>query len=130
MNTLQIAPTILINVKKEAPIMQEEIFGPILPILTYKNIKQYISSHGKPLALYLSYGGGCINDTIIHLATPFIGFGGVGSSGMGSYHGKDSFDNFTHKKSIVKKSIHLDLPIRYMPYSVVKKCLMKFFLKF
>lgn len=148
MNTLQIAPTILINVKKEAPIMQEEIFGPILPILTYKNIKQvkqYISSHGKPLALYLftrdpliekdiiehlSYGGGCINDTIIHLATPFIGFGGVGSSGMGSYHGKDSFDTFTHKKSIVKKSIHLDLPIRYMPYSVVKKCLMKFFLKF
>ena len=77
----------------------------------------------------LSFGGGCINDTIIHLATPYLGFGGVGNSGMGSYHGKKSFDIFTHEKSIIKKSDKIDIPVRYMPYNKAKEQLMKFFLK-
>ena len=77
----------------------------------------------------LSFGGGCINDTIIHLATPYLGFGGVGNSGMGSYHGKKSFDTFTHEKSIIKKSDKIDIPVRYMPYNKAKEQLMKFFLK-
>lgn len=104
----------------------------------------YIRDHKKPLALYLftendkveqdvlsqlSFGGGCINDTIIHLATPYLGFGGVSNSGMGTYHGKKSFDTFTHEKSIIKKSDKIDIPIRYMPYNKAKEQLMKFFLK-
>lgn len=144
--TKQISPTILRNVKKTAPVMQEEIFGPVLPILSYEKIEDacaLIQSKPKPLALYLfttdkamesyimrklSFGGGCINDTIIHLATSAMGFGGVGESGMGAYHGKDSFDTFTHKKSIVKKSNRLDLPVRYMPYCTAKKYFIKLFL--
>ena len=77
----------------------------------------------------LSFGGGCINDTIIHLATSYLGFGGVGNSGMGSYHGKKSFDTFTPEKSIIKKSDKIDIPVRYMPYNKAKEQLMKFFLK-
>ena len=143
----KIAPTILVNVKEESTVMQEEIFGPLLPIMTYGKLEDavsYIRDHNKPLALYLftendkveqdvlsqlSFGGGCINDTIIHLATPYLGFGGVGNSGMGSYHGKKSFDTFTHEKSIIKKSDKIDIPVRYMPYNKAKEQLMKFFLK-
>lgn len=143
----KIAPTILVNVKEESTVMQEEIFGPLLPIMTYDKLEDavsYIRDHNKPLALYLftendkveqdvlsqlSFGGGCINDTIIHLATSYLGFGGVGNSGMGSYHGKKSFDTFTHEKSIIKKSDKIDIPVRYMPYNKAKEQLMKFFLK-
>ena len=114
--------------------MGEEIFGPIMPILTYKSFDALIDmqkERDKPLALYifsknkkhidrvtreLSYGGGCINDVVIHLATSEMGFGGVGESGMGSYHGKDGFDAFSHYKSIVHKKNWIDLPMRYQPY--------------
>ncbi len=129
-----IEPTIVECSGWEAPIMQEEIFGPILPILSYSSLPQainQISAHDKPLALYLftrdpavehlvlqnlSFGGGCINDTIMHVASLRAPFGGVGASGMGSYHGKASFDTFSHHKSILKKGRFLDLPFRYHPY--------------
>nr|WP_319488658.1 aldehyde dehydrogenase [uncultured Caproiciproducens sp.] len=142
----QIAPTILDGITGESPIMQEEIFGPILPIITFEDIKEVISfvgSREKPLALYLfttdhnvekriltslSFGGGCVNDTIIHLATSHMGFGGVGNSGMGSYHGKASFDTFSHYKSIVKKYNWIDLPFRYPPYTDLNLKLLKLFL--
>lgn len=143
----KIAPTILDNITPKSKVMQEEIFGPILPLLTYENINEvthYINNNPKPLALYLfttnkrleqhllrnvSFGGGCINDTIIHLATSRMGFGGVGQSGMGSYHGKYSFDTFSHKKSIVKKANWIDLPMRYLPYTKSKERLVRMFLK-
>ncbi|MFQ7519465.1 MAG: aldehyde dehydrogenase [Clostridium sp.] len=144
---LKIEPTILDKITLDSPIMQEEIFGPILPIITFDNIeevKHIILQGEKPLALYLftknkkveadilkniSFGSGCINDTIIQLATSRMPFGGVGNSGMGSYHGKYSFDTFTHEKSIVKKYNWIDLPIRYMPYNDLKMKLLKLFLK-
>ena len=131
---LKIEPTVLDQVTWESPVMQEEIFGPLLPILTFYDIEeaiQMVNARPRPLALYyftkdkqreammlkqVSYGGGCINDTIVHLATSHMPFGGVGNSGMGGYHGKDSFDTFTHKKSIMKKSVLLDIPIRYAPF--------------
>lgn len=143
---MQIAPTILDNITPNSKIMSEEIFGPVLPILTFTSIKEvtsYVLSNPKPLALYLftrskkveqyilkniSFGGGCINDTIVHLATHHMGFGGVGDSGMGSYHGKYSFDTFSHKKSILKKSNRIDLPIRYYPVTNWKDKLVRFFL--
>ena len=127
--------------------MQEEIFGPLCPILTYSDLNQAIQaiqSHPDPLALYIfsshkehieriknhcSFGGGCINDTIIHLATTQMGFGGVGESGMGAYHGKVGFDTFSHKKSMVDKKTWLDLPIRYQPYTKLYDRMIRFFLK-
>ncbi len=133
-NTLQIAPTVMDNVTWEDPVMQEEIFGPVLPILTFDDFEEVyalLADRPKPLALYLfsedkkrirevtgccSYGGGCINDTIIHLATSEMGFGGVGESGMGAYHGRAGFDAFSHTKSIVDKKTWMDLPMRYQPY--------------
>lgn len=133
-----IEPTVLTDVAPDSPIMQEEIFGPILPLLTYASLDEcirFIRSRPKPLALYLftesksaekkildtcSFGGGCVNDTIIHLANPRMGFGGVGHSGMGSYHGKLSFDTFTHYRSVVRKSTWIDLPMRYHPYTEKK----------
>lgn len=142
-----IQPTLLDDVKLDSPIMQEEIFAPILPIITYEDINEcidYIIKQPKPLALYLftdnydiekqvlnkcSFGGGCINDTIIHIATHHMGFGGVGNSGMGSYHGKKSFDTFTHYRSILKKANWLDVPIRYRPYSRKRDKFVRFFLK-
>jgi aldehyde dehydrogenase (NAD+) len=146
--TLQIAPTIMDNVTWEDAVMGEEIFGPIMPILTYEKLDDVIdmlSTKDKPLALYLFsenkenieeittrclYGGGCVNDTIIHLATSEMGFGGVGASGMGTYHGKDGFDAFSHYKSIVNKKTWIDLPMRYQPYkSKLNKKLLKMFLK-
>lgn len=129
-----IEPTVLVDITPDSPIMQEEIFGPILPIMTYTSLDEcikFIRSRPKSLAFYLftqskavedkilntcSFGGGCINDTIIHLANPDMGFGGVGYSGMGSYHGKLSFDTFTHYRSIVRKYTWIDLPMRYHPY--------------
>jgi aldehyde dehydrogenase (NAD+) len=142
-----IAPTILDEITFDSPVMQEEIFGPILPILTYSNLDdaiKFLRAKPKPLALYLftsdktnrdkvlgslSFGGGCVNDAIIHLATSEMGFGGVGDSGMGSYHGKKSFDTFTHEKSIVDKKTWLDLPMRYRPYSKFNFKLLRMFLK-
>lgn len=142
-----IAPTLLDNVRLDAPIMQEEIFGPILPLIEYTDIQQcidFIISRPKPLAFYLfttskivekrfldscTFGGACINDTMIHLATPHMGFGGVGESGMGSYHGKFSFDTFSHYRSIVRKSFFPDLRMRYRPYNKAKDALVRLFLK-
>ena len=147
-DTCQIAPTVLDGVSYDDAVMGEEIFGPLLPVLTFDNFDGVIDGLkllDKPLALYLftsnkkhkdrvtrelSYGGGCINDTVIHLATSEMGFGGVGESGMGSYHGKDGFAAFTHYKSIVDKSTALDLPMRYQPYGrKLYKRLLEFFLK-
>ena len=133
-DTLQIAPTVLDNVTWEDAVMGEEIFGPVLPVLTFEHFDEVyalLANRPKPLALYLftedrnrvkevttrlSYGGGCINDCVIHLATSEMGFGGVGESGMGSYHGKAGFDAFSHTKSVVDKKTWMDLPIRYQPY--------------
>lgn len=145
--TLQIAPTILDPVSWQDAIMEEEIFGPLLPILTFKNLAdaaRKINSMPSPLALYLfssnkknitfvkeriQFGGGCINDTLIHLATSGMGFGGVGESGMGSYHGKCGFDTFSHKKSIVDKKTFLDLPMRYQPYNQLYGRLARLFVR-
>lgn len=134
---LRIAPTILVNVTEDDPAMMEEIFGPILPVLTYDSLPELIArqqAKPRPLALYLftrsrdveravlenlSFGGGCVNDTIVHLATPHLPFGGVGNSGMGACHGKAGFDTFTHEKSVLKKG-GLDIPVRYPPYGKKK----------
>lgn len=141
--TLKISPTILDDVSWDEPVMQEEIFGPVLPVLEFDDLSQVIETvnkRPKPLALYLfttskqterkileniPFGGGCINDTIVHLATSYMPFGGVGESGMGRYHGRWSFDTFSHKKSILKKSNLIDIKLRYPPYrdklSLLKK---------
>ena len=146
-DTLKIQPTVLDNVSPQDPVMGEEIFGPVLPVLTFDQIEEaldFVRARPRPLALYLfsrdkevqrlflrraSFGGGCINDTVIHLATSRMGFGGVGNSGMGSYHGRDSFETFSHRKSVVKKSTLLDLPVRYAPYSSGKDRLLRLFLR-
>ncbi len=143
---LKIEPTIM-NADFNSEIMQNEIFGPILPILTFKNIDEAINSinkHNKPLALYIfsnnkttqekvinscDFGGGCINDTIMHIANHSLPFGGIKQSGIGSYHGKHGFDTFTHYKSIVHKANWLDLPLRYQPFNKLKEKLIKLFLK-
>ena len=145
--TLKIEPTVMDHVTFDDAVMQEEIFGPTLPILTYDSLDQAIhkvNSMAHPLALYLftsdktaarkvttrcGFGGGCINDTIIHLATSEMGFGGFGESGMGSYHGKDGFQTFSHYKSIVDKKTWLDLPMRYQPYRKINEKLIHMFLK-
>ena len=145
--TLQIEPTILDHVTWDDPVMQEEIFGPVLPILTYDSIGQAaakIDSMPHPLALYIftsnktiarqvtsrcGFGGGCINDVVIHLATSEMGFGGFGESGMGAYHGKAGFDTFSHYKSIVDKKTWMDLPMRYQPYKKIYEKLLRIFLK-
>lgn len=132
--TLQIAPTIMDGVTPGDPVMQEEIFGPILPILTFDRFEGLygaLAGQPKPLALYLfsenrarvreamsrfRFGGGCVNDVVIHLATSGMGFGGVGESGMGAYHGRAGFQAFSHTKSIVDKKTWMDLPMRYQPY--------------
>ena len=132
--TCRIEPTVLDKVDWTDGVMQEEIFGPIMPILSYEGLEEVIArlqGLPKPLALYLfsenrstinavtsriSYGGGCVNDTVIHLATSEMAFGGVGESGMGGYHGKAGFDTFSHTKSMVDKKTWIDLPVRYQPY--------------
>lgn len=143
---LRIEPTVLDSVTFGDAVMQEEIFGPVLPILTYDSLDdavQTVNSTASPLALYLftsdkqaakkvtsrcGFGGGCINDTVIHLATSEMGFGGFGASGMGSYHGKDGFSTFSHRKSIVDKKTWLDLPMRYQPYQGVYNKIVHLFL--
>ena len=145
--SLRIAPVVMDQVTEDDAVMQEEIFGPLLPVLTVGSMEEaiaFVNRRPKPLALYLftenreteknvleytSFGGGCINDTIIHLATSQMGFGGVGNSGMGSYHGKKSFETFSHEKSIVKKYTWMDLPMRYQPYTGWKEKLVRMFVK-
>ncbi len=146
-DTLKIAPTVMDRVEASDPVMQEEIFGPVLPVLTVESMdeaRRFIQDHPSPLACYIftedkkverrfleevPFGGGCVNDTVIHLATPYLGFGGVGNSGMGSYHGKKSFQTFSHEKSILKKATWLDLPMRYQPYNRTKEKMVRFFVK-
>ena len=143
---LKIEPTI-VNATFEDKVMQEEIFGPVLPIVEFDNVDDVISklrTLPTPLALYIfsnnkitqnkvlqncNFGGGCVNDTVIHLATSSMGFGGLKQSGIGAYHGKTGFDTFTHYKSIVDKKTWLDLPLRYQPYSKFKQFLIKLFLR-
>ena len=144
---LQIEPTILDNVMPCDGVMQEEIFGPILPVIAVESMgeaKNFVQSRPKPLACYVftkdaeveemfvkgvSFGGGCVNDTIMHLTVPTMPFGGVGDSGMGSYHGKKSFETFSHEKSVLKKSDLLDLEVRYQPYADWKRKLIGMLLK-
>ena len=143
----KIEPTIMDDVTWTDAIMGEEIFGPVLPILTFDNMEDVIdtvNAHDKPLALYIyaedkqvirsvtsrcAFGGGCVNDCIIHLATSNMGFGGVGESGMGAYHGKIGFDTFSHYKSIVDKKTWMDLPMRYQPYNKLGDWLIHIFLR-
>ena len=145
--TRRIEPTVICPAGLESPVMQEEIFGPILPVIPYTHIREciaYITAHEKPLALYLftrdcairqrvlatcSFGGGCMNDTLVQLSNPHLPFGGVGASGMGSYHGKKSFDTFTHERSILKKSPSVDIRLRYQPYTPGKARAYRFFLR-
>ena len=141
-----IEPAVLTGVPIDSPAMQQEIFGPVLPVLPYEKLDDcidFIRSRPKPLALYIfsenkmnqekvlnscSFGGGCINDTVIHLASPHMSFGGVGESGMGSYHGKKSFDTFTHYRSVLKQG-KLDVKLRYFPYKSGKEKITRLILK-
>lgn len=145
--SLRIEPSVMDNVTFADAVMQEEIFGPVLPVLTFDSLDEAIhniNSMPHPLALYMftsdkaaaekitsrcGFGGGCINDTVIHLATSEMGFGGFGESGMGSYHGKAGFDTFSHDKSIVDKKTWLDLPMRYQPYRKIYEKILHVFLK-
>ncbi|RLY65478.1 aldehyde dehydrogenase family protein, partial [Staphylococcus epidermidis] len=142
---LYIEPTLLDNITNDNKIMKEEIFGPILPIITYDNfdeVLEIIQSKSKPLSLYLfsedenmthrvveelSFGGGAINDTLMHLANPNLPFGGVGSSGIGQYHGKYSFDTFSHMKSYTFKSTRLESSLFFPPYKGKFKYIKTFF---
>ncbi len=143
----KIEPTIVEVKNIDSPIMQEEIFGPILPVITFKDIDEvihHINQNNSPLALYLftrdsknerrvltecQFGGGCVNDTIVHIASDYLPFGGVGQSGMGSYHGSSSFATFSHYKSVLKKHPKIDLPVRYAPYSKDKDSVIRRFLR-
>lgn len=143
----RIEPTILTDVSWDAPIMREEIFGPVLPVITFKTIDEtipLINGRERPLALYLftrrasvkelvlktvPFGGGCVNDTVVHLSSSRLPFGGVGQSGMGRYHGKYSFDTFTHEKAVVMKGNWPDIQMRYPPFSKKKLNLIKKFLR-
>ncbi len=131
---LKIEPTLFEHAAYEDPIMEEEIFGPILPIITYQDLNQAIADikkRPKPLACYIftkdkqkanklihevSFGGGCVNDVLMHVANHHLPFGGVGNSGMGAYHGKYSFDTFSREKAVVKNTTLIDIPLRYPPY--------------
>lgn len=141
--TLQISPTVLTDVTWQSPVMQEEIFGAVLPLMTFNNIDQVISdikAHAKPLALYLftkdstvedkvlnlvPFGGGCVNDTLMHIANHHLPFGGVGASGMGAYHGEFSFYTFSHAKAILKRGTWIDVPVRYPPYTPQKLAILR-----
>jgi aldehyde dehydrogenase (NAD+) len=141
-----LSPTIIDEINPEDPIMQEEIFGPILPVMTYSNfeeVKEYVNANPKPLALYyfsqsreykkrvireISAGTMCINETVVHFGNSYLPFGGVGNSGFGKYHGKFSFDTFSHLKSVLYKSTLVDLPFRYPPYTDAKMRIIKLFL--
>ena len=146
--TLQIEPTVMVDVSWDDPVMGEEIFGPVLPILTFYKFDEVftlLKDRQKPLALYIfsrdkahikavteriRYGGGCVNDTIVHLATSAMPFGGVGESGMGAYHGKRGFEAFTHEKSVLDRKPWPDMPMRYKPYtSKLYEKLLRMFLR-
>ncbi len=145
-NRLRIAPTLLDHITADSPCMQEEIFGPILPVLTFDSfadVVSFVNSRPKPLALYLftqskermeamnttfTFGGGCINDTVLHLASSYNGFGGVGESGMGSYHGEDGFLTFSHRKNLLHKKLYPDISLRYHPYTHGKMKTLKRFM--
>ena len=129
------SPTILTDVPEDAPVMQEEIFGPIFPVMTFQHIEevpQFINQRERPLALYYfgkkgdyilrhtTSGGACVNDVIMHIVNHKVPFGGVGNSGMGAYHGKDSFLTFSHRRSVIKTPTWVDMPFRYMPYKLFK----------
>lgn len=144
--SLRVEPTVMDGVTWDDAVMGQEIFGPVLPILTFTDLEEVVrilQTKDSPLALYVfsrhqpsidfvtqrvRYGGGCVNDTVIHLATTAMGFGGVGASGMGSYHGKCGFDTFSHMKSIVDKKNWLDFPMRYQPYKKLYEKLLRVFL--
>lgn len=130
-----LSPTILTDVSPDAPVMLEEIFGPIFPVLTFKQIEEvteFVAKRERPLALYYfgkkgDYilrhtisGGTCINDVIMHIVNHDMPFGGVGNSGMGTYHGKESFMTFSHRRSVVSTPTFMDMPFRYMPYKLFK----------
>ena len=141
-----IAPTVLRNVTPDAPIMAEEIFGPILPVLTVKDVDEairFVNDRDRPLALYVfaesdhvpqrilertSSGGVCVNATVLHVAVPTLPFGGVGASGIGAYHGKAGFDTFSHRKSVLAKPTRIDPKLAYPPYTKVKERLVRRFL--
>lgn len=146
-STLRIQPTLMADVSPNAPVMREEIFGPLLPVIAADSLDEafrFVQERPRPLACYLfsqspaaierytralRFGGGCVNDTVIHLATSHMGFGGVGESGMGSYHGRRSFEAFSHEKSIVRKGRWPDLSLRYMPYTEGKERWLRRFLR-
>ena len=146
-DTLKIEPTVLDNAVWEDKSMLEEIFGPVLPVLTYDDIRdipEIVNNKAKPLALYIfsksksnirfiteycSFGGGCVNDCVIHLATSGMPFGGTGESGMGAYHGRAGFETFTHMKSIVDKKTWFDMPVRYQPFTGAKAEMIEKFMK-
>lgn len=130
-----LSPTVLTNVSPDAPVMQEEIFGPIFPVLTFNELDEaitFVAEREKPLALYYfgnsgkhvlrhtTSGGSCINDTIMHIANDHVPFGGVGNSGMSAYHGKDSYLVFSHRRAVVTTPTWVDMPFRYMPYRLFK----------
>ena len=130
-----LSPTILTDIQENAPVMQEEIFGPIFPVLTFKEINEvitFVTEREKPLALYYfgtngdyvlrhtSSGGACVNDVIMHIVNHKVPFGGVGNSGMGSYHGKESFMAFSHRRAVISTPTWVDMPFRYMPYKLFK----------
>lgn len=145
--SLKIEPTVLDNITWDDAVMKEEIFGPVLPVMTYESLNdlpEMINRRPKPLALYIfsenkenikyitsrcSFGGGCVNDCVIHLATSEMPFGGVAESGMGSYHGRKGFEAFTHTKSIVDKKTWFDMPMRYQPFKEGNVKLIKKFVK-
>lgn len=145
--TLRIEPTLLGDVKPESACMQEEIFGPLLPMITYEKLEEvekFILARPKPLACYIftknkkterrllasiSSGGVCVNDTLVHLAVPELPFGGVGESGMGAYHGRTGFETFSHAKGVLRRSTALDFPFRYLPFNRMKDRLLRFFLR-
>ena len=145
--SLQIEPTLMDNVTPGDAVMQEEIFGPVLPVLSIDRAAdavEFVNCRPKPLAFYVftedkktarflttrcAFGGGCVNDTVIHLATSHMGFGGVGESGMGAYHGKTGFDTFSHSKSVTEKKTWIDLNMRYRPYTKAGERLIRLFLR-
>ena len=146
-DSLYIAPTVIEDIQWTDPIMENEIFGPILPVITFETLDEilpiiarrpkslsgyYFGSNRKNMKKFLtsvSFGGGCVNDTIMHLCSPHLPFGGVGSSGMGSYHGKASFNTFTHNKSILIQSTLLNFPMRFPPFGTLKKAIIKLITK-
>lgn len=146
-NTLKIEPTIIDNINEDSLIMQEEIFGPLLPIIEYNDfskVKEMIDKSPNPLSAYLfsenkinqdyfmnelNFGGGCINDCLVHLTSDYLPFGGIGNSGIGKYHGIYSFNTFTHEKAILKRYTWINLPIKNQPYTKFKETLIRFFMK-